>query len=96
MFEDRYLEIIKQQMLSAKVVPITVNPKNILKSLLAAVTMLEEEKLYQSICKKQELIINNLNEESGDVILTICKYIKIELNKQKENRRDEIKQGVLK
>lgn len=46
MFEDRYLETIKQQLLMAKVVPVTINPKNILKSLLAAENKLEEEHIY--------------------------------------------------
>ncbi|CAD8047307.1 unnamed protein product [Paramecium sonneborni] len=96
MFEDKYLETLQQQLLLSKVVPIILSPKNILKSLLAAENMLDQEHLYQSICKKQELIINNLNEENADVILCICKFIKIEFDKQKEGRRDEIKQGVLK
>ncbi|CAD8045865.1 unnamed protein product [Paramecium sonneborni] len=96
MFEDRYLETLGQQLLMTKVVPIIINPKNILKSLLAAENKLEEEHLYKSICRKQELFINNLNEENMNVILSICKFIKIEFTKQKEGRRDEIKQGVLK
>ncbi|CAD8137694.1 unnamed protein product [Paramecium pentaurelia] len=96
MFEDRFLETIKQQLLISKVVPVTINPKNILKSLLAVENKLEEENLYQSICKKQELIIKNLNEENADVILSICKFIKLEIIKQMEGSKEDIKQGVLK
>ncbi|CAD8136110.1 unnamed protein product [Paramecium octaurelia] len=95
MFIEQYQETINQQLKLCKVVPITLNPKNVLRSLLATEDKLADEHLYLNCCKKQELIINNMNEENAEVILNICSLIKLSLDKHKDANKDELQEIVL-
>ncbi|CAD8132294.1 unnamed protein product [Paramecium pentaurelia] len=95
MFIQQFQQIINQQLELCKVVPIILNPKHILRQLLIVENKLDDEYIYQNYCRKQELIIKNLNDENAYVILNICTFIKISLGQHKDVSKEKLNEIVL-